>query len=164
MDKRLFEIAEKYTIKRHLNKLIAVVSISLSLMVMMSVSLSMVQKADATNIAPNCGYVEHKHTAKCYYRKLICQNSDPEHIHDENCFEYVLMCGMHGHIHNAQCFETESNGHFVSLIELFSPTTSTAPEQVIVETASHAVTDNVETVPTPEPVVHNPLPDETVLD
>ncbi|MBR2810819.1 MAG: hypothetical protein IKD69_05495, partial [Solobacterium sp.] len=126
--------------------------------------MSMVQKADATNIAPNCGYVEHKHTAKCYYRKLICQNSDPEHIHDENCFEYVLMCGMHGHIHNAQCFETENNGHFVSLIELFSPTTSTAPEQVIVETASHPVIDNDEIVPTPEPVVHNSLPDEAVLE
>ncbi|MBR2811595.1 MAG: hypothetical protein IKD69_09470, partial [Solobacterium sp.] len=126
--------------------------------------MSMVRKADATNIAPSCGYVEHKHTASCYYRKLACQNSDPDHVHDENCFEYVLVCGMHGHVHNAQCFETESNGHFVSLIELFSPATSTAPEQVIVETASRAVTDNVEIIPTPEPVVHNPLPDQTVLE
>ncbi|MBR2726511.1 MAG: hypothetical protein IKD71_01285, partial [Solobacterium sp.] len=98
MDRKLSQRAEKYTARQHLKKMITTASISLSLLVMLSVSLSMVQKADATNIAPSCGYVEHKHTASCYYRKLVCQNSDPDHVHDENCFDYVLVCGMHGHV------------------------------------------------------------------
>lgn len=51
-----------------------------------------------------CGIEEHTHTDECYEKKLICENTDAEHIHDENCYKDILICGIAEHTHTADCY------------------------------------------------------------
>ena len=118
----------------------------LSAIVMISVVFSMTQMADATNISATCGYLEHRHTGECYYRRLVCTETASDHMHDESCFEYVLICGKHAHVHNASCFTSQGSGHFLSLLELFSPIAQNAPEQVIINPVPQTVVPDAQII------------------
>ena len=50
-----------------------------------------------------CGLSEHTHSDECYEEQLICGETDPEHIHDENCYNRVLTCGHDEHTHTDAC-------------------------------------------------------------
>ena len=54
-----------------------------------------------------CGLSEHTHSDECYEEQLICGETDPEHIHDENCYNRVLTCGLDEHTHTDSCRPAE---------------------------------------------------------
>ena len=54
-----------------------------------------------------CGLTEHTHSDECYEDQLICSETDPEHVHDENCYKRVLKCGLDEHTHTDSCRPAE---------------------------------------------------------
>ncbi|MCR5523905.1 MAG: InlB B-repeat-containing protein [Clostridia bacterium] len=57
-----------------------------------------------------CTKDEHEHTDACLTRTVtyICGNTDPEHIHTEECIraDYEVVCNKDTHIHDASCYKT----------------------------------------------------------
>ena len=158
---RLQSVIREEKLRRKTGMIAAV----LSVFVLFTVTLSMTQMADAANTNPTCGYLEHKHAASCYYRKLTCTDTNTNHVHNESCYEQVLVCGKHGHTHHAACFESVSSGHFVTLLELFSPTSHTSADQVVISAVEHSeIVQDPQPVPFMPPILQQPIPAETILE
>lgn len=62
-----------------------------------------------------CGLKEHKHTADCYKKVLICGKEETDgsegHTHTDACYkeEKKLTCDKEEHKHNADCYDEEGN-------------------------------------------------------
>ena len=57
---------------------------------------------------PICGMEEHIHTDECYEDVLVCGLEENEdHTHTHECYQRVLTCGMEQHIHTASCYTDE---------------------------------------------------------
>jgi LPXTG-motif cell wall-anchored protein len=108
-----------------------------------------------------CGKTEHVHGEFCWIDVLTCtlEESD-EHIHDEDCFTRLLICGMEEHVHDESCYA-----------ELL-PETSAQPTQTPTEPApsteepvtepavSDEPTEPAETEPAAEPAPTEPAPED----
>lgn len=60
-----------------------------------------------------CGFEEHKHSAACFEKRLVCElEEDTPHIHSEECFQeqQILVCNVEeniGHTHDEKCIQIE---------------------------------------------------------
>ncbi len=89
----------------------ACVVVVLALMVAGGVTWRMKYTGIAMTNETVCGLEEHVHTEECYEYVLVCGMEETEgHVHTEDCYEdeEVLICGeeeSEGHIHTDDCYE-----------------------------------------------------------
>ena len=59
-----------------------------------------------------CGFEEHKHSAACFEKRLVCElEEDTPHIHSEACYQeqQILVCNQEesaGHSHDEKCVQS----------------------------------------------------------
>lgn len=102
--------------KKHKNfrRYAAVVAI-LALIVFVGVNWRLHDKGISMTADYQCGLKEHKHTAKCYKKVLICGKKETDgsegHTHTAACYkeERKLTCGKEEHKHTADCYDEEGN-------------------------------------------------------
>jgi uncharacterized repeat protein (TIGR02543 family) len=52
-----------------------------------------------------CGQEEHQHTEECVAETaLICEETEPTHIHTDACYAATYSCGQEEHIHKIACY------------------------------------------------------------
>ena len=55
-----------------------------------------------------CGFEEHVHTDDCYEYVLVCGlEENEEHTHTAECYEKRLICGYEEHVHTVACYTGE---------------------------------------------------------
>ena len=93
----------------------AMVLTTLSVFVIIGVSWNLRMTAVTIANGAGCGQQEHQHTEECITQgELICgyideQESEPEsedtqHIHTDECYQYIYQCEVEEHIHNLSCY------------------------------------------------------------
>lgn len=87
----------------------------LALVVFVGVNWRLHDKGISMTSDYQCGLKEHKHTADCYKKVLICGKEETDgsegHTHTDACYkeEKKLTCGKEEHKHNADCYDEEGN-------------------------------------------------------
>lgn len=90
---------------RHYAMIVAV----LALVVFVGVNWRLHDKGISMTSDYQCGLKEHKHTADCYKKVLICGKEETDgsegHTHTDACYkeEKKLTCDKEEHKHNADC-------------------------------------------------------------
>ena len=96
---------------RHYAMIVAV----LALVVFVGVNWRLHDKGISMTSDYQCGLKEHKHTADCYKKVLICGKEETDgsegHTHTDACYkeEKKLTCDKEEHKHNADCYDEEGN-------------------------------------------------------
>ena len=87
----------------------------LALVVFVGVNWRLHDKGISMTSDYQCGLKEHKHTADCYKKVLICGKEETDgsegHTHTDACYkeEKKLTCDKEEHKHNADCYDEEGN-------------------------------------------------------
>ncbi len=87
----------------------------LALVVFVGVNWRLHDKGISMTSDYQCGLKEHKHTADCYKKVLICGKEETDgsegHTHTDACYEEEkkLTCDKEEHKHNADCYDEEGN-------------------------------------------------------
>lgn len=93
----------------------AVIVAVLALVVFVGVNWRLHDKGISMTSDYQCGLKEHKHTADCYKKVLICGKEETDgsegHTHTDACYkeEKKLTCDKEEHKHNADCYDEEGN-------------------------------------------------------
>ena len=96
---------------RHYAMIVAV----LALVVFVGVNWRLHDKGISMTSDYQCGLKEHKHTADCYKKVLICGKEETDgsegHTHTDACYkeEKKLTCDKEEHTHDADCYDEEGN-------------------------------------------------------
>lgn len=96
---------------RHYAMIVAV----LALVVFVGVNWRLHDKGISMTSDYQCGLKEHKHTADCYKKVLICGKEETDggegHTHTDACYkeEKKLTCDKEEHKHNADCYDEKGN-------------------------------------------------------
>lgn len=87
----------------------------LALVVFVGVNWRLHDKGISMTSDYQCGLKEHKHTADCYKKVLICGKEETDgsegHTHTDACYkeEKKLTCDKEEHTHDADCYDEEGN-------------------------------------------------------
>lgn len=100
-----YELIHKNSLKRRrMVSLLLVLSIFVSSGVLWGLrdtGITMVNEAQ-------CGFEEHIHTDECYEYVLVCGlEENEEHTHTPECYERRLICGYEEHKHSVMCYTGE---------------------------------------------------------
>ena len=93
----------------------AMIAAVLALVVFVGVNWRLHDKGISMTSDYQCGLKEHKHTADCYKKVLICGKEETDgsegHTHTDACYkeEKKLTCDKEEHKHNADCYDEEGN-------------------------------------------------------
>ena len=93
----------------------AVVVAVMALIVFVGVNWRLHDKGISMTSDYQCGLKEHKHTADCYKKVLICGKEETDgsegHTHTDACYkeEKKLTCDKEEHTHDADCYDEEGN-------------------------------------------------------
>ncbi len=51
-----------------------------------------------------CQKEEHSHSGECFSSSLLCENTNESHVHEEVCYENLLVCPLEEHTHEVSCY------------------------------------------------------------